>query len=111
MLKKILLGFIIAIGSLFLLLVLALVGYGAYSIHANNKADRAATSLCNQIKLGSDIDSAMVLAEKSPERNRLFADGNKYRFIFYGAIFHSSECIADTVDGKVVSVQMRVNED
>ncbi|MGH8051936.1 MAG: hypothetical protein ACREPB_14850 [Arenimonas sp.] len=111
MIKKILLGFVIAIGSIFLLLVLALVGYGGYSVYANDKADQAATFLCDQIKIGSDIDSAIALAQRSTERNRLFANENKYRFIFYGAIFHSSECVADTLDGKVVSVQMKVNDD
>jgi|GEM_PF-4621194 len=111
MIKKILLALVIGIGSVVLLVVLALVGYGVYSVYANDEADKEADLLCGRIKKGSEIKNVIALADAGKEKRRLVVYENKYRFIFYGAIFHSSECVVDTFDGKVVSAKMVVNED
>lgn len=111
MIKKILLALVIGTGSLVLLVVLTFVGYGVYSVHANDKADKEARALCSRIRKGSGIKSAIALADAGKEEHRLVVYENKYRFIYYGAIFHSSECLVDTSDGKVVAAAMIVNDD
>lgn len=104
------LAFIIAIGSVLLLLVLALIGYGIYSVHAYGKAGRGAELLCKQIATGRDIEHAITQAEKSVENNPLNIQEDRYRFL-YGAIFHSCECIANTRNGQVIAVDVLVNDD
>ncbi|MEO8002843.1 MAG: hypothetical protein ABI644_13290 [Arenimonas sp.] len=111
MIKKVLLGFIIGIGSVVLLLVLALLGYGAYSVYANDKADKEAKLLCERIHKGSEISTFISTADAGKQKHRLVVYENKYRFIYYGAIFHTSECVVDTTNGKIVSAEMIVNDD
>ena len=112
MIKKLLLAVCIAIAAIVLFIVLAFVAYIGYSVYANNKADQAAEMLCgNILRIGSEIRSVIDTAAKSGDRNRLVINEGEHRFIFYGAIFHSCEYVVTGLNGKVVSVHLRLNDD
>lgn len=111
MIKKVILGIIIAIGAFVLLGFLLFVAYAFYSVKVNEKVDLAAKKFCSSIQTGAHIDSVIKTAERSSERNRLYANEGIYRFTFSGAIFHASACTVKTEDGKVVSTELQVFDD
>lgn len=111
MIKKVILGIIIAIGAFVLLVILLFVAFVFYSININTKVDAAAKTFCSSIRTGADIDNVIKTAESKSQRNHLYAYEGVYRFTFAGAIFHASTCTVTTEAGKVVSTQLQVFDD
>lgn len=111
MLKKILLGFVIAIGSVVLLLLLAGFGLGFYSMHVNSGMDAAGKKFCSAIHPGMTIEAVIKRAEHNDEKPRMRESDGKYRFMFHGAMFHSAICEVQTIDGKVEKAEFEIYDD
>lgn len=111
MLKKILLGFLIAIGSIVLLIVLAGVALGFYSVRVNSRMDAAGKKFCNAIHPGMPIEAVIKRAERSGEKYRMMEYEGKYRFMFQGAMFHSAICEVQAMGGKVEKAEFEIYDD
>lgn len=111
MLKKILLGFVIAIGSIVLLILLAGFALGFYSMKVNSRMDAAGKKFCSAIHPGMTIETVIKRAERNDEKPRLGEHEGTYRFMFHGAMFHSAICEVQTLDGKVEKAEFEIYDD
>jgi len=94
--KGCLIAFLVFVGAPFLLLV----GYVVWGLWANDRAERLAAGFCASVRLGDDQARLKTLAEEFSPGNQ-FPTDDGYRYIWYGMIFHASECRVKLAGGRV----------
>ena len=111
MIKKLLLALLIGIGAIVLFIALSVAAIVGYDLYADGRADRAAEALCRTIPAGANVESVIAAAARRNDGNRYIYYEGEHHFRYQAGIFHSRECLAKSVDGKVVSVRVVKNDD
>jgi hypothetical protein len=73
----------------------------AVGLYMNERAERAAQSLCASIQAGSAEDEAVTLGRANSGRH--LQAGSEHKFFFQGWVFNGAECVVRVNAGKVVS--------
>ena len=91
------------VGIIILLPVVAFALVVAYTVHANNSADRAARAFCGRITVGSDSDAVLAWSRQDRDLKRVISAKDEHRFMYQGGIFYAGVCQVRVADGKVAS--------
>jgi hypothetical protein len=87
--------------------VLLLAAYIAWGLWANERAEREARAMCASIKVGDTRSRVQELAKGEHEPGNFFPiDDKGYKLIYYGMIFHASECRVMISADRVVSKEI-----
>jgi len=89
---------------------LLLVAYIAWGVWANERAERLASGFCAQVQVGATEASLKELAADASPGNQ-FPTDDGYKFIWYGMIFHASECRVKLAGGRVASKEFTRYDD
>ena len=97
---------LIALGVI-LLPILLLAAYIAWGVWANGHAESEAAAVCAAVKVGDPRSRVVELSQGEHEPGNFFPiDEKGYRFIYYGMIFHASECQVMITADRVVSKEV-----
>ena len=108
---KALKGCLLAAGALSLALAAVVGIYIAWSLHANRRAEAAATALCAGIRKGEAMESVLAKAAAAEPKPRVGSGSDGYHFTFQGAIFNARDCQVSTVAGRVTAAHVVVYDD
>ena len=107
MLRKVLIGLAIAVGSLVLLVVLVAIAFVVYVGVKNSAANEAAEAFCHALKPGQAIAPLVEPPPADKTWNRHQVLEGEHLFHWYGAPLYARECAVKVADGRVVSVALR----
>ena len=85
-----------------------------FAVYANYAAEHAAKKFCANIQIGSDIDPVIARAREGGARHRgpRTIEGKEgHDFEFQGWVFNVGVCRAGVANGKVMSLESRLEGD
>ena len=93
--------------------VLLFVGYVAWGLWANARADRESAAVCASIKLGDTRNRVLEMAKGEHAPGNLFPleDNKGYHFLYYGMIYTARECKVTIEADRVVAKELIAHDD
>lgn len=85
-----------------------------FAVYANNSAEHAARNFCANIQIGSDIDPVIARAREAGARHRgprTMESKEVHDFEFQGWVFNVGVCRAGVANGKVTSLESKLEGD
>lgn len=99
------------LGHAILAAVFGFAGLLGFAHYANDSAETAARTFCQDISEGSGVEAAVARAEGGGVRHRVPEDGRVHEFLFQGGVFNAGVCRAEVANRKVISRRVQLEGD